>query len=363
MLSFVDSLALFFVFMLTAFSFGFVFHKLLESFYLSLVAWHKKRKNNQVAFSVIQVSLLPTQFFVWSNTILFGVQLFFWIVMDQYNGFNVEGVRVSLSVLALGVLILRWLRIGTGVMKTESSKWGVPQGVITSVSRLLSVLVCFGIGLLVLGIMGYNVTPLLTFSSIGVAGLAFAAQDVFGNLFAGLMLRFTQPFMEGDLIGLPSQSGLAGSLQPGFIGVVEEIGWYITTIRDMSTQRVSFPNSLFSKMSMINMSSRTHQRMSETFSLQYDDLPALEDFLKNLKHRMSAHAYVDTDKPISVVLSKYAPSGVEILIILSVAVSEYAAFLHVKQELLFIINEMVQEAGLRFAYPRVDLSVLQGSLS
>lgn len=363
MLNFVDSLALFCVFMLTAFSFGFVFHKLLESIYIALCSWYKKRKSNKIILSIINVSLVPAQVLIWSNTVLLGVQIFFWVVMDKYTFFSVENVRVSLSILSLGVLVLRWLRIGTGVVKTESDKWGVPLGLVTSIARLLYVLVSCGLGLLILSILGYNVTPFLTLGSIGVAGLAFAAQDVFGNLFAGLMLRFTQPFMEGDLISLPSQSGFVGSLQPGFIGVVEEIGWYITTIRDLSTQRVSFPNALFSKMSMINMSSRTHQRMSETFSIQYGSLPVIEHFLTVLKGRLSAHSYVDSGMPINVVLSKYGPSGVEILIILSIAVSDFSAFLYVKQELLLIVKETMRESDLQFACPRMDVSVLEGSSS
>src|SRR5438445_5760035 len=101
------------------------------------------------------------------------------------------------------------------------------------VKRAISaVFVTVGI-LVVLGILGFNSTGLLTLA--GAVGLAFslAIQDILKNFFSGLYLLLERPFRVGDTIRVKDQQG-----------VVENIGVRTTELRTFENVQVLVPNAV-----------------------------------------------------------------------------------------------------------------------
>src|SRR6267378_4873392 len=87
--------------------------------------------------------------------------------------------------------------------------------------------------LVVLGILGFNSTGLLTLA--GAVGLAFslAIQDILKNFFSGVYLLLERPFRVGDTIKVKDQ-----------LGVVENIGVRTTTLRTTENVQVLVPNAV-----------------------------------------------------------------------------------------------------------------------
>src|SRR5438445_480439 len=101
------------------------------------------------------------------------------------------------------------------------------------VKRAISaVFVTVGI-LVVLGILGFNSTGLLTLA--GAVGLAFslAIQDILKNFFSGVYLLLERPFRVGDTIRVKDQQG-----------VVENIGVRTTELRTSDNVQVLVPNAV-----------------------------------------------------------------------------------------------------------------------
>src|SRR6266700_5500461 len=86
--------------------------------------------------------------------------------------------------------------------------------------------------LIVLGILGFNSTGLLTLA--GAVGLAFslAIQDILKNFFSGVYLLLERPFRVGDTIRVKDQ-----------LGVVENIGVRTTLLRTADNVQVLVPNA------------------------------------------------------------------------------------------------------------------------
>src|SRR5712691_11393492 len=86
--------------------------------------------------------------------------------------------------------------------------------------------------LVVLGILGFNSTGLLTLA--GAVGLAFslAIQDILKNFFSGVYLLLERPFRVGDTIRVKDQ-----------LGVVENIGVRTTLLRTADNVQVLVPNA------------------------------------------------------------------------------------------------------------------------
>jgi small-conductance mechanosensitive channel len=87
--------------------------------------------------------------------------------------------------------------------------------------------------LVVLGILGFNSTGLLTLA--GAVGLAFslAIQDILKNFFSGVYLLLERPFRVGDTIRVKDQEG-----------VVENIGVRTTELRSTDNVQILVPNAV-----------------------------------------------------------------------------------------------------------------------
>src|SRR5438094_2823976 len=87
--------------------------------------------------------------------------------------------------------------------------------------------------LIVLGILGFNSTGLLTLA--GAVGLAFslAIQDILKNFFSGVYLLLERPFRVGDTIRVKDQQG-----------IVENIGVRTTELRTADNVQVLVPNAV-----------------------------------------------------------------------------------------------------------------------
>jgi small-conductance mechanosensitive channel len=99
-------------------------------------------------------------------------------------------------------------------------------------------------GLIVLQTLGLSITPMIT--ALGVGGLAvgLALQDTLANFFAGVRILAAGKVRPGDYILLDS----------GQDGLVEDITWAQTTIRQMANNVVIVPNSRVAQAITVNYS-------------------------------------------------------------------------------------------------------------
>jgi small-conductance mechanosensitive channel len=109
----------------------------------------------------------------------------------------------------------------------------VDTGTQILVKRAMSAAVFTVTLLVVLGILGFNSTGLLTLA--GAVGLAFslAIQDILKNFFSGIYLLLERPFRVGDTIRVKDQQG-----------VVENIGVRTTELRTFDNVQVLVPNAV-----------------------------------------------------------------------------------------------------------------------
>ena len=81
---------------------------------------------------------------------------------------------------------------------------------------------------------GMNMSAILTLGGASAFALSFAFQDVFKNIFGGIMILFSRPFRVGDGISLTDKS---------LSGEVERIGIYQTRMRGWDKIPIIIPNS------------------------------------------------------------------------------------------------------------------------
>ncbi len=137
-------------------------------------------------------------------------------------------ILTAIVLMGIGVIVARWA--GNLIHRWLRAKaFDEPvSGLIVKVVRLL---ILGFIGVMALGQMGVQITPLI--AGIGVVGVgaSLAMQGILGNLVAGLTIIFSKPFTIGEYVELL-----------GVYGQVTEIALFSTTLLHADNSRVIVPN-------------------------------------------------------------------------------------------------------------------------
>ena len=199
------------------------------------------------------------------------------------------------------------------------------------IDKLMSITIFFVSLMIVLQVVGLDIVPLLTVSGIGAAILGFASRDVVSNFFGGVMIYITRPLAVDEQIAIPGKS---------VHGVVEEIGWYLTTIRDMQKKLLYIPNSVFSTEALVNYSRMTHRRIDERVRLSTKAGFQAETIIKEIRDYISTHPEIDSKEEIDVFLLSINPWGVILEIKAYTKSTKYLKFMEAKQQILLQLHKI-----------------------
>jgi MscS family membrane protein len=282
-----------------------------------------------------EICSLPLRFILW----IFGI-VYVLDVLGRHFGFGslsegLHPLRNALVVLCLGWLAMQWKSaFQRSVVSTGWGKKAIDTGMIQILGRLLSMSIVVLTVMIALQMLGLNIVPLLAFGGIGAAALGFAGKDVIANFFGGLMLHVTRPFTIGDTI-----------IHPEVEGVVEEIGWYLTSVRDKSRRPVYVPNAVFSTALVINVSRMTHRHIEEKIGIRYEDMPHAKEIVREIREDILSHPATDRDLPVLVFLNAFGPYSLDIYVDCYILETRLDQYLRVKQEILLNIYSTIESHG------------------
>ena len=238
------------------------------------------------------------------------------IVINYMEALNLEfgGITLSLYGVARVVVfgaILFWLgrisnQTGQRIIR-QQVKWDI--GTREVFAKLYQVTLIFIVILLLLQIMGINLTALAVFGGALGVGLGFGLQSIASNFISGMILLLDRSLSVGDYI----------ELADGQKGIIRELNMRSTTLETFDGKDVMVPNEQFITTSFINWTHKNHkQRYSIEFQVSYStDLHALFDLLREV---VSSHPKVISGDAVPIEekpdaeIAGFGDSGVNILI-------------------------------------------------
>jgi MscS family membrane protein len=196
----------------------------------------------------------------------------------------------------------------------------------------------------------FNVGAVL--GGLGLIGMAvaFGAQNLIANLFAGLSIFAEHVFEIGDWIKAPDVEG-----------TVESIGFRTTKIRRFDKALVTIPNVKLSEQAVINFSRMTNRRIYWMIGLEYR---STEDQLRRVVEGI--RAYVTTDdafetnptRAVTMVhVDSFNSSSIDIMLYCFTKTTSWTEWMAVKETLALHIKRLVEEAGAGFAFPSQSVYV------
>ena len=137
-------------------------------------------------------------------------------------------ILTAIVLMGAGLFIARW--VGSIVQRWLRSK-AYDEPVSNLIVKVIKLLIIVFIGVMSLGQMGVQITPLIAGIGVAGVGVSLAMQGLLGNLVAGLTIIFSKPFTIGEYIELL-----------GVYGQVTDISLFSTTLQHTDNSRVIVPN-------------------------------------------------------------------------------------------------------------------------
>jgi len=197
---------------------------------------------------------------------------------------------------------------------------------------------------LVLVLAQFGVQTASLIAVIGAAGLAIglALQGTLQNVAAGLMLLILRPFQVGDWIEAAGKSGAC-----------QEIGLFMTKLKDFDGMFVAVPNSKIWADTIVNYTCNAQRRLVLDAGISYDDdIDRAREVLKQM---------VEADKrilrapdPPQVLVTGYGESSVNLQIR---AWTRNDAFWSVHFDMTRAIKYALDEARITIPYPHRQIII------
>lgn len=192
----------------------------------------------------------------------------------------------------------------------------------------------------VLGVVFHvNVVTLIAGLGMGGIAVAFALKDSLENLLSSFMILIDKPFTIGDWVKVS-----------GVEGTVEKVGFRSTRIRTFDRTQISLPNKDLISSSLENFSVRGLRRVKFQIGAEYGLSKAqLQNVIKILYDRIDQHPETSTEP--SVTFDNFGDSSLNIIIVYYVKIPSKVSFDKIKEEINFIIYEVMYEHATGFPYP------------
>ena len=295
----------------------------------------------------------PINFVIWVTgltlaltTLMFQFQLW----LDQIG--HVQSAKSTVVILSLG-----WyaIRVANGLERelklVAEQNPSFDAATVEALSKLIK-LVAFAItGLIVLSAWGVNPAGLLAFGGMSGIAVGFAAKDLLGNIFGGLVLYLDKPFVVGDWIRSPDRE---------IEGTVEKIGWRMTVVRTFDKRPLYIPNGIFSTITIENPSRMTNRRIKEVLGVRYCDVNKMAKITADIRHMLQQHPDIDQNQVIIVNFLEFSESSLNFLLYTFTKTTDWVTFHQIKENILLEINRIIESHQAEMAFPTRTLYIEKG---
>ncbi len=265
---------------------------------------------------------------------------------------NPERFLNLLFPIALILQLAAWGHWGVGLWIDRRFEVG-PAEDGTGASRAAVLGFIFRLGLwslvllMVLNVIGFNITTLLASLGIGGIAVALALQNVLGDLFASLAITLDKPFIVGDFITLDQVQG-----------TVQFIGLKTTRIRSLSGELIIISNGDLLKSRIRNFQDMQERRVAFGLAISYRT-PAEKVALlpAEFKRIIEAQPKARFERAH---FKDFSTSGLSIEVVYDVLDPDYTFYMDTQQAINLAILLAFRQQEISFSFPYLPGEILPG---
>lgn len=275
------------------------------------------------------------------------------------DGISVEigNIRISLYAILRTILLavlLFWAgrasnATGQRVIRTQSM---LDAGTREIIAKLFEIGIYVLIFLLLINVMGINLTTLAVFGGALGVGLGFGLQQIASNFISGIIILLDRSITIGDYI----------ELEDGRTGILRELTLRSATLETFDGKDIMVPNERFITTSFVNWThNNTKQRYPLRFQVAYST--DLEKLFEIVRETVASHPKVlsGDDLPIAerpdAEIEGFGDSGIDILVEFWMEGIDDGEN-RVGGDLLLMIWTALKANGIEIPFPQREVKIL-----
>lgn len=169
---------------------------------------------------------------------------------------NVWNIVLFFAVLFIGLIVIK---IFLNLMRKMLNKTKIEKIAVGFVIAILKVALYLCLILVLLSIIGVQITGILTALSALLLAIGLALENNIANAANGLIVVSSKMFKKGDYISVDGKEG-----------TVLQINFLFTTILTADNKRVTIPNSTIVNSSVVDYDSNKTRRVEWKFTVAYE---------------------------------------------------------------------------------------------
>ena len=297
----------------------------------------------------------------WVGIPLATLYVFGWLddVTAFLDGIAIEAGNIRVSAYALARVaiagsILFWLgkisnKAGQNAIRTRESLDIRSREIF---AKFFEIALFLAIFLLLLQVVGLELTALAVFGGALGVGLGFGLQQIASNFISGIIILLDRSISVGDYIELDN----------GKTGILQELNMRSSTLKTFDGKIIVVPNEQFITTAFTNWTHQdTLQRYDFEFSVSYEsDIPQVPEIIIEAI-RKHPQVLEEPEKP-DCEIREFGDSGVVFGV-------EYwidgidDGINRVEADLLMIIWVALKENNIQIPYPQRDVRIIQGAVN
>ncbi len=182
---------------------------------------------------------------------------------------NVWNILLFVAVLVIGIIVVKLLINIIRNMLKKTKMESITRGFLLAIIRVLLYLVLV---LMLLDIIGIQISGIITALSAVVLAVGMALQNIIANVANGMVIVSSHIFKKGDWV---EANGVSGS--------VTNINFLFTTLTSSDNKKITIPNSEIINNNVVNYGANPTRRIDFTFSVAHEtDVETVKQIVINV---------------------------------------------------------------------------------
>lgn len=295
---------------------------------------------------------------IWVGIPIATLKVFGWfddaVAMLDAMSLEVGNIRLSLYFLLKAAIaggILFWLgRISTNAgQKAIRGQQALDRSTRELFAKLFEIALFIAIFIILLQVLGLDLTALTVFGGALGVGLGFGLQQIASNFISGIIILLERSISVGDFI----------ELEDGKAGTLKEINMRSSTLETFDGKEIMVPNERFITTRFINWTrDDPRQRYEVEFSVAYDtDLHKVPPLIAAAVAR-HPRVLSEPEEP-DCELRGFGDSGVNFGVEFWVDGLDDGPN-KFSSDVLFLVWDALQDNGIQIPFPQRELRILDG---
>ncbi len=310
---------------------GWVIYRIFEHYFIK---WAEKTKT-KLDDEILKNIKKPIYFFVILIGTYYGLE--FLTILNPYSP-ELTLIFTLAEILLVTFVITRIINVVIAWYAERGARQKMSEHILFVMKKIINVVIFILAFLVILDVVGIDITGIAVGLGVGGIAIAFALQNVLSDVFSAFSIYFDKPFEIGDFI-------IVGN----YAGTVKKIGMKSTRVQLLQGEELVLSNRELTSTSVRNFKKMKKRRISFHFGVTYSTpskkLEKIPDMVKKI---VNSQELAEADR---VHFTEFGDFSLNFEVVFYMKKGDYVLYRDTQQQINFAIKSAFEKEGIEMAFP------------